>query len=156
MSNNHDYLPNKKSSVLNDKIKMKEIKKREREKVSDCSRIFFALFVLMFITVYLMLSYPVHPLLVHVLSLSSLFVTYSLLIMKQAVAVKSAYLHQRQMDFDTPSLGGMSLLLISFFYSRETRHTTIVAEIEDDSTFTGLDIHARVCGRCDCVQLERQ
>ncbi len=93
MSNNHDYLPNNKSSVLNDKIKMKEIKKREREKVSDCSRIFFALFVLMFITVYLMLSYPVHPLLVHVLSLSSLFVTYSLLIMKQAVAVKSAYLH---------------------------------------------------------------
>jgi hypothetical protein len=57
------------------------------------------------------------------------------------------------MDFDTPNLGGMSLLLISFFYSRETRHRTIVAEIEDDSTFVELD--TRVCGRCDYVQLER-
>jgi hypothetical protein len=46
------------------------------------------------------------------------------------------------MDFDTPSLGGMSLLLISFFYSRETRHTTIIAEIEDDSTFVALNTHA--------------
>jgi hypothetical protein len=49
------------------------------------------------------------------------------------------------MNFDTPSLGGMSLLLISFlFYSRETRHTTIVAEIEDDSTFVALDTRANV------------
>ncbi len=48
------------------------------------------------------------------------------------------------MDFDTPSLGGTSLLLILFFYSQETRHTTIVAEIEDDSTFIELDIRVYV------------
>lgn len=39
MSNNHDYLQNDKSSALNDKIK----KMNKREKVSDCSRIFFSL-----------------------------------------------------------------------------------------------------------------
>lgn len=60
------------------------------------------------------------------------------------------------MDFDTLSLGDMSLLLISFFDSRETRHRTIVAETEDDSTSLELD-EARVCadGLSRCVQLER-
>jgi len=92
MSNNHGYLEYDTSSGLNDEIK----KKRKREKfliVQGFS--FFSLYTDVYYSVLnvviscssLVRLYSLY------LSLSSLFVTCSLLIMKQAVAVKSAYLH---------------------------------------------------------------
>ncbi len=91
MSNKHDYLENDTSSAMNDKIT-----KNERENFLIVQGFFF-------LRIYTDVYYSVlnvviscsslSCLCVFSVSLSSLFVTCSLLIMKQAVAVKSAYLH---------------------------------------------------------------
>lgn len=102
------------------------------------------------------------------LFISSLFVTCSLLIMKQVVSMLRVLIciserwiltlltlvtwaYYWSLDFSLDLFHVFCLLLCS----QETRHTTIVAEIEDDSTFISNWTYAHACRICDCVQLER-